>query len=104
MKAFLALPIVIEIETDNGLVGIIHAECPVNHWNDMRDLNGNRWLKEDCLWSRDVIRYRKTEIVEGIYKVYHGHTIVADVVEFDNRVYLDTGAFLPEGKLTVIQL
>ena len=33
LQAFGELPIAMEIETIHGLIGIVHAECPVSRWS-----------------------------------------------------------------------
>jgi len=58
------LPIAIEIETDNGLIGIIHAECPVNDWNNLeKELNGERadLFKDISLLDRSTIENKSFE-------------------------------------------
>ena len=34
--AFSAMPFAIEVETDDGLVGIVHADCPVPIWSELQ--------------------------------------------------------------------
>lgn len=103
-EAFQKLPLVIEVETEAGLVGIIHAECPVKDWTRLS--NNKIWylIKQDCIWSRNLVYENNPRVVQGIYKIYHGHTIMKQVSELGNRVYIDTGVFLPEGNLTIIKL
>jgi serine/threonine protein phosphatase 1 len=37
-EKFKTLPLAIELETDKGLIGILHAECPTNDWAEFEDL------------------------------------------------------------------
>jgi len=117
VEAFSELPLAIEVETDFGTVGIIHASAA--HFNDWRDLkndllNNNddtykdftpefRLLKDKLTWDRTLLTNRNRRVVENVFKIYHGHTPVSDVVEYGNRVYIDTGAVYNQ-KLTIIKI
>lgn len=93
--AFDALPIAIEVQTTDGMVGIVHADCPLADWNDLRiALNGhNRHAYENLLmWSRDRITSENAAEVENVSAVIVGHTPVRQCFSLGNVVYLDTGA------------
>lgn len=103
VSAFTILPYAIDIETDNGLVGLIHADCPVSDWNKLEEalfLKDNRNI---ALWDRERFERKIVSIIDNITKVYVGHTIVPTPIILGNTNYIDTGAF-STGKLTVIQL
>lgn len=112
--AFSALPIAIEVETANGVIGIVHAECPVSNWADMKEaLTGiNREPFENlCLWSRERISRNDNRAVAGIHAVIVGHTPVRASVSLGNVIYIDTGAvftrtmtFLNLGDLIVTEM
>ncbi len=105
--AFKELPIVIEVETKNGKIGIIHADCPVESWNNIEEaLTGefHEAFQQTCIWDRTRINSRNTMGVKDIHKVYVGHTPVRDVASLGNVVYVDTGAVFNGGKLTVIEI
>ncbi|MDH5376744.1 MAG: metallophosphoesterase [Gammaproteobacteria bacterium] len=112
------LPWAIEIETDRGPVGIVHADVPAElSWTELfeRISSGKMNDKElnTLIWSRNRYRqlslsllYPETEPtlpVEGAHRIYVGHSIVGDHQVFGNVVFLDTGAF-SGGKLTIIDL
>lgn len=104
--AFSGMPVAIEVETENGLVGIVHADCPTKSWQDLHtaltDHNSESYINM-CIWSRDRIQGYTKGFVEGVYKVYVGHTPVDEVVTLENVVYIDTGAVF--GKtLTVVRI
>lgn len=103
-EAFKNMPIAIEVETDAGLIGIIHAECPVDDWFSLSMHKNNDWIKQECIWSRNLVYGNNHLVVKRVHKIFHGHTIMKQVVELGNRVYIDTGVFLPEGSLTIIKL
>jgi len=105
---FERLPIAIEIETNNGLVGIIHAEQPFNSWTKLQERlshnNGdNRFIIECCLWDRTRFEQQDKSVIDGIYRVYCGHTPTNTPVELGNVTYIDTGAVFC-GNLTVLQI
>lgn len=113
VEAFSELPLAIEVETNFGTVGIIHAS--VAHYNDWRDLKTDLLnidinsledfdiIKDKLTWDRTLLTNRNRRVVENVFKIYHGHTPVSDVVEYGNRVYIDTGAVYNQ-KLTIIKI
>lgn len=96
--AFAELPLAIEVEVAGGRVGIVHAEVPLKDWNFMQTLyNTNQdYFESIILWSRNIISsYQRGDIiqnVEGIDRVYVGHTPVKNPVNVGNIRYIDTGA------------
>lgn len=94
VKHFSVLPVAIEVETDNGLVGIVHADCPFNNWNTfVHELEeADRELVLKCIWNRDRIRNPDNTVIQNIHKVYHGHSVLKTDVLLGNRHYIDTGA------------
>ena len=106
-ELFNQLPIAIEIETNNGLVGIVHAEQPFYDWNVFRESLGNLAVKESivrrCLWNRERWKNNDLNSVDGVHKIYVGHTPVDAITELGNTVYIDTGAVFG-GVLSVVQI
>ncbi len=102
-ELFKQLPIAIEIETDNGLVGLIHADCPVHDWNNLADTIEKN--KEYCLWSRETMSNGRDTPVLNVSKIYHGHTFNESmtVEKICNQVFIDTGAVFG-GSLTVMRI
>ncbi len=101
LEYFSRLPLVLEIETSNGLVGLIHADIPKGYsWQKMIEAvkAENIAMKEYLLWGRERAIGRNTDNIAGIDKVYCGHTIYHakknQVKVVGNVVFLDTGAFL----------
>jgi serine/threonine protein phosphatase 1 len=95
------LPLAIEIPTAQGLVGVVHVECPLNDWRVFcRQLRGelpisrrsHNNLQAAAMWSRKRISAGSHEVVEGALAVVVGHTPHNLVVQFGNTIYLDTGA------------
>lgn len=104
---FESLPLIIDVETKNGLVGIVHAEYPTNKWIDKDTVITNslsdRAFKDACLWSRERFNSKDEGIIDGVHKVIVGHTPVKEPVMLGNTLYIDTGAVFKH-KLTIIQL
>ncbi|MNQ24269.1 Serine/threonine-protein phosphatase 1 [compost metagenome] len=100
------LPIGIEVETDAGLVGIVHAECPLDDWGLFKSLyrTNTEYFDAIAMWSRKRVQSGNTQNVEGVHKLYVGHTPGPEVVTLGNVVYTDTGACFRGGKLTIIQI
>lgn len=80
--AFEELPIAIELETASGLVGVVHADCPFDSWQDftatLEDKAISRKMAdavlEAALWSRDRIGAGDSSGVTGVRAVVVGHT------------------------------
>ena len=100
------LPLAIEVETDRGLVGIIHAEVPMDDWDIFKstyEQNKARY-ESTALWKRSRIDRGKTHHVAGITAVYCGHSYVEKYTVLGNVHCLDTGACWDEGHFTIVQI
>lgn len=110
------LPLAIELETDEGRLGIIHAEVIADDWWLMKQACENyipgkfaklfKMTTEAALWSRERIQQeRETKPVRGVEAVVCGHTPIRDVVIIDNQVYIDTMGWRPErgGRFTIME-
>ena len=89
------LPLVIEINSERGLIGLVHADIPRNiHWEDFKTeiLNGNEKIIETALWGRARLLNEIIEDIPGLGRLYVGHTVQNNVKKFGNVVALDTGA------------
>lgn len=100
------LPYAIDIKTAHGLIGVVHAECPVNDWADLEAAFTN--LHKDgfvtrAIWSRERFKHQDTRQIAGVHHVFVGHTIVPDPTTLGNTTYIDTGAF-DSDRLTAIRL
>jgi len=100
------LPYGIEIETDKGLIGLIHAEVPHCNWNDFKELyaDNKEHFETVATWSRTRLARGTTRQVVGIDHVYVGHSTVPHVLTLGNVTYLDTGSGFPGGRLSLIQI
>lgn len=110
---FCTLPLAIEVETPNGPVGLVHADCPFPSWSFLLAvLSGGssganlRSIKDECLWSRDRIEDRDTRGVEDVRALVVGHTPVSAPLQLGNVFYIDTMGWRPQrgGKFTLLDL
>lgn len=114
-SAFLRLPLAMEVETDDGVVGVVHADVPpALQWNQFSDFL--RVRNEDvlhyALFSRNRIYGINTSRPvsgAGVVRVYCGHTPVREIVQVDNVHFIDTAAvYAAEGyasaRLTMVEI
>lgn len=109
-----ALPLAMEISTDNGRIGIVHADIPPGMaWQEfVRLLGSDAEIRELALWSRHRFKQLqlmgRTQPVEGIDLIIFGHTPVSKPVQQANIYYIDTGATYVEekslGQLTLLEI
>jgi serine/threonine protein phosphatase 1 len=100
---FNELPLVIDVETSSGLVGIVHADPIVSDWGDLSAFMSNR-NRQRLMWSRERFESENTSTVTGIARVYCGHTPVHEPVTLGNVHHIDTAGWHSSGYFTVIQL
>ena len=101
------MPLVIEVETDIGTIGVIHANAP-DDWQKYHQLNDDEdffddALVEDTIWGRRRIYGNQSGRVKGIDYVVVGHTPVEVVTVLENIVYIDTGAVY-NNSLTILSV
>lgn len=105
----LQLPLGMEIETANGLIGLIHADCPFDNWEDLHSthwagLNERSQLVQTCLWSTERYQRKYTGLVKNVRAVIHGHVTLRDPALLGNVHYIDTKGGTEHGKLTFLNL
>jgi len=108
------LPVVFEVATDNGKIGIVHADVPVGlSWQKIvHSVYIDDEIRDYMLWSRNRMKYieltGETISVEGIDLVILGHTPIKDPLKIANLYYIDTGAAYIQdddlGHLTILQI
>lgn len=110
---FRELPIAIEVETPDGLVGIVHADCPYPSWFQLQyALTAQLPHKElklvmnTCMWSRSRIEHSDWTGVQDIHAVVTGHTPVRSPVLLGNVFHIDTMGWRPQdgGYFTLLDL
>jgi len=113
-KAFAALPTIAEIPTDNGLIGVVHADITARiGWSRFKEtISKDKSLRHFAIWSRARFdRYQaigSTENIQGVKFVVVGHTPTPDTLDAGNVRFIDTGAPYTTtkglGKLTLMQV
>jgi serine/threonine protein phosphatase 1 len=106
------LPIAIEVETEAGVVGIVHAGCPLPSWRDFVTRlssvqvgnNERKHLADLAMWSRARIQAMDPSPVGDIHAVVVGHTPVSGHSTLGNVHYIDTGAVFEGGHFTLLDL
>ncbi|MDX1297840.1 MAG: metallophosphoesterase [Pseudomonas sp.] len=91
--------------------GLVHGECTFRQWDWFKEaLSGDFGTSfrdhhvTEAIWRRTRYEKKNTLPVSGVEKVFVGHTVVDDVIELGNTVYLDTGGCFKDGRLTMLEL
>lgn len=97
-EAFKSLPLAMEIESTNGLIGIIHAEVPYGDWGKFKEATKAEleWnVQATAQWARTKYDFQDDEVVKGLYKCFVGHTPTksGEVEQLGNVLYSDLGSF-----------
>ena len=118
------LPVIFNVDTKQGVVGLVHAEVPPKcSWSALekavRNMPENLQVCSDAITSRKMPEsmaslglFKQKSFpgkVEGVSRVYHGHVPLRWPFRHENRYYIDTGAWQSGAKdgwsgLTIVQL
>lgn len=108
--AFRTLPVAIEVETSQGTVGIVHAECVNFSWKSMvrnlENTEGKQFKQQlsSCLYARDRWEFKGKDPVQDIRAVIVGHQPVDVPIVLGNVHYIDTTGGRGWQELTLINL
>jgi serine/threonine protein phosphatase 1 len=97
--------VAVEIETEGGIVGIVHADCPTQSWAEFLRLlvtpdlpsSQRKALRDAAMWDRSRIESEYRGGVEDVRAVVVGHTPLAQVVVLGNVYHIDTAGWHPSG-------
>lgn len=105
VQIFETLPVMIELDHQLGKVGIVHAEVPDSNWETALDMinDNNDYDINKLLWSRSRFMKRDTSMIEGVDRVYVGHTPLNEYIILGNIYYIDTGEVFGN-KLTLLEI
>lgn len=106
IEALRQLPLVMQIETYRGSVGLVHADIDENlTWEEFKNAinNGEDHVIQEALWGRKRLTHNIEKAVEGIDRIYVGHTVQDYVKKLANVVAIDTGAVFNR-HLTIAEL
>jgi Uncharacterized protein conserved in bacteria len=106
LYTFMELPLVIEIETPSGLVGIVHADFPFDDWHHLSHEHIDIPQTYMCQWSRERIDHNDKRPIKNIRAVIHGHTPLQKMAVLGNCYFIDTAGWMPEegGFFTLLDL
>ena len=114
VQALAQLPLVIEIETARGTVGLLHAEVPRGmDWKTFtaKIEAGDPETTESCLEGRERYKQQDFSGVPGIDRIFVGHTVHwGGATRYGNVYSIDTGAIFGQlgikdkGSLTMASL
>lgn len=112
--ALARLPIAIELETAEGLVGIVHAEVSQHSWAafteallDPAERIASTW---SATWQRRLARsaravkearvHQDVYQLDGVRHVIHGHSVLEDleIKRLGNRYFIETAGWLDGGE------
>lgn len=100
-----ALPVAIELETTHGLVGVVHADCPMASWSDFTQALADphihaldlKQLVHVAQWNRQRIDMGDHVGVQGVYLVVVGHAQLRVPELLGNVMHIDTGGWNGRG-------
>jgi serine/threonine protein phosphatase 1 len=110
---FRELPIAIQVETEGGLIGLVHADCHFPSWQELLEqLEGGatggklRDVRNSCMWSRRRIEAGDEDGVDGARALIVGHTPLNQPVALGNVIHIDTAGWAPTsgGYFTLLEL
>jgi serine/threonine protein phosphatase 1 len=105
-ETYARMPLVIEVETATGPVGIVHADCPVRDWAKLERYLRDRYKRARgiCQWSRERLAHGDATVVRGVRAVVVGHTPLPAPVVLGNVYHIDTAGWKAEGYFTLLDL
>ncbi|KVO11733.1 metallophosphoesterase [Burkholderia ubonensis] len=106
------LPIAMTVETSDGKIGIVHADCPFPTWRDfvvsLDDRNVSNGMRkaifDAALWSRERIQNGDQSGIPDVRAVVVGHTPLQRHVALGNVYHIDTGGWFASGHFTFLNL
>lgn len=105
-----SLPYAISVETDNGLVGIVHADNPLEDWDQLAgalnsDLSRTKLkpITDLLMWSRERAESGYEGLVKGVTHLIVGHTPVTKPMQLGNVIYIDTMGWR-DGEFTLAKI
>ncbi|MDD1017043.1 metallophosphoesterase [Pseudomonas rubra] len=103
---FRRLPLALEVETEEGLIGLLHADSPVRDWAELREQLADtppKAIQEFCQWSRKRLYAGDDTPIEGLRALIVGHTPQRDVRVLGNVWHIDTGGWA-SGRFSLLDL
>lgn len=106
-----ALPLAMELEGfGEEPVVLAHAGVWGWDWNEARrtlldcgDIHMTAEPMHTLLWDRSRVMHGDDSRIDGARHVFHGHTVLEDVVTLGNRTYMDLGSVMT-GRFAVLDI
>ena len=110
-----ALPLAFQIETPEGPIGLIHADCSLPTWAAMKGLIiksstsaalsfDEELALEKCQWDRQRFNDQDMRGVPDLRALVVGHSIAERARVLGNVYHIDTGAWRESGRFTLLNL
>jgi serine/threonine protein phosphatase 1 len=101
-KRLRQLPLVRVIGEGAARFNVLHAEF----FGDDAEIDAGAFddtVRERMLWGRELVLGTAKPSRRALSLTYCGHTPVRDVMQIGAQRFIDTGAFIPEGRLTMVE-
>jgi serine/threonine protein phosphatase 1 len=101
-KRLRELPLVRTVGEGDARFNVLHAEF----FGDDAELDAGQFdaaTRERMLWGRELALNAGTPPRHALSLTYCGHTPVRELRQIGSQMFIDTGAFIPEGRLTLVE-
>jgi serine/threonine protein phosphatase 1 len=95
LEALRKLPLVMEVKTNKGLVGMVHADIPLDlTWDEFKFKveQEDYTTIQNALWERHRLNEMIEKEVSGVWRIFIGHTPQPAITRLANVIGIDTGA------------
>lgn len=110
VDALESLPFAISVDTDCGLIGIVHADNPLESWPQLVETlssglsrSKTKPITDLLMWSRERAESKYQGVCEGVTHLIVGHTSVTNPCQLGNVVYIDTMGWR-DGDFTLMKI
>ena len=83
------LPLTMTIETEQGLLGLVHAQSPVDDWRELATIEYTDQVAIDCTWPWNRATGPE-QTIGGVGTVVSGHIGTPGIVQRGNQLWIDT--------------
>ena len=101
-KRLRELPLVRVVGEGTTRFNVLHAEF----FGDDAELDAGQFdaqVRERMLWGRELALNAATPPRHALSLTYCGHTPMRELRQIGSQMFIDTGAFIPEGCLTIVE-
>ncbi len=101
-KRLRELPLARTVGEGAGRFNVLHAEF----FGDDAELDAGQFdsaVRERMLWGRELALKAGAPARHALSPTYCGHTPVRELRQIGSQIFIDTGAFIAEGRLTMVE-